>query len=395
MATSIAPAAPATPTADAPTTLAAVAPTLAEQLYTTPPVEPTAAPAAVVPDPAVPAAEPEAPAGDAPEYIQGEDGQWRRADGTFATSDELAQIEAQLTETEKAKADAEANRAATIVPIRGRNGEMVEVETPDEETAQLLRQNVNDGMRRRDFMEAQAAIDARASIVQRAEQIIQHNPEGFVQENLNDEQQVRLGAMLLARHFDTLAEIIRQYDMDPSSRIAAVAQSQLRIKQQMDDFQTHSVTQESAKALQQAVAKMIPDTADQADVDEFWQIASVLCSNAVDRGQPVTPDTVSRILAGPLQKYGFAEAAPAAPKRPRITLATRTAPSVAAPAATPSPAPASQQQNQQRLRLVQQRRNAAAIPPHGRGGFAKPVVSPVDREFQNAANLLYGGTTRA
>lgn len=368
-----------------PTTLADAAPSLAEQLYSTPPVTPVDATAPVVD------AKPTEITEEGPEYVQAEDGRWRRADGTFATTDELAQIEAQLSEADKAKADADANRAATVAKLRDRNGNVIEVETGDEQLAQLINQNTNDGMRRREFLEAKSSVEAREAIITRAESIIEHNPEGFVEQNLTPDQQVRLATMLLARHFDALIPIIQGYDANPSSRIAATAEAQLLIKQQTDDFRVHGAAQSAAAAVRQAVAALIPESAEQDIADQFWADASADVQRALSSGQQIDPANVANILAPRLKLYGFSAAgtAPAAKTMPRITLAKPGQPK---PAELAAPSVSSQQ----RLRLVQQqRRNAAAIPPQGRGGPAKPATSPTDRAFQDAANLLYGGTTRA
>lgn len=388
--------APVTPGAsDAPTTLAAAAPTLAEQLYTTPPVVPAEAAKPATDAPVVPSvdakpADVTPPAEDGPEFSQDANGVWHRADGTMASAEEITAIQAQLADEEQTKADTEANRAATVAKVRDRNGNLIEVDTGDEQLAQLINQNTNDGMRRREFLEAKVAVEARESVISRAEAMIEHNPEGFVQENLSDEQQVRLATLLLARHFDALVPIIQGYDANPSSRIATTAEAQLRIKQQSDDFSAHSAAQTSAASVRRAVAALIPDTAEQDVAERFWADANSDVQRALAQGTPITPETVQQVLAFRLNQYGFSGAAPAAPQRPRITLAKPGNSASAAPAAA-----ATKPVNQQRLRLVQQQRNAAAIPPHGRGGPAKPALPTADRDFQNAANLLYGGTTRA
>jgi hypothetical protein len=304
---------------------------------------------------------------------------WHRADGTFATADEIAQITAQIAAEAAPVDDPAAPKPEHVVQLRRRDGTTRDVVIEDPELAEEIRTNANDGMRRREFLGAKAAVEARESVIAQAESMIEHNPEGFVKQNLTDEQQVRLGVMLLSRHFDALVPIIQKFDQDPNSRFAATAESEQLIRTQSDQLTTLRASQTAAATVRQAVAALIPDTADQTTADEFWSLASILCVQATNRGERVTPETVPQILASTLKRFGFdgAGSSPAPASMPRIISAPSTStPSPAAqPANTAAKALADAKAVQKRIRLRQQQRiNAAAVPPAGAG--AAPVRVP-------------------
>jgi hypothetical protein len=325
------------------------------------------------------AGEPATDAGDGPEFVQDEQQRWHRADGTFATADEIAQITAQIAAEAAPVDDPAAPKPEHVVQLRRRDGTTRDVVIEDPELAEEIRTNANDGMRRREFLGAKAAVEARESVIAQAESMIEHNPEGFVKQNLTDEQQVRLGVMLLSRHFDALVPIIQKFDQDPNSRFAATAESEQLIRTQSDQLTTLRASQTAAATVRQAVAALIPDTADQTTADEFWSLASILCVQATNRGERVTPETVPQILASTLKRFGFdgAGSSPAPASMPRIISAPSTStPSPAAqPANTAAKALADAKAVQKRIRLRQQQRiNAAAVPPAGAG--AAPVRVP-------------------
>lgn len=401
------PAPTPTPTSDAPSTLADAAPSLAEQLYTTAPVVPAepptpANPAPTPPPPADAAADGATDAAaatieDGPEYVQDEQGRWHRPDGTMASAEELEAIGAQLAEAEQAKADEEANRPLTVAKIRDRAGNLIEVETGDEQLAQLINQNTNDGLRKREYLERLADVEARHAEVVEFQEMMRANPEAVILQHLPPEKQVSLAAQLLAQHFDALVPIIQDYDANPTMRLETVADAQRTIREQATSYANLVAAQTAAKDVAQAVAALIPADADDAQVDKFWKFAELELTAAATGARPVTPATVPDLLTDLCTHFGFTSAAPAAAtSKPRITLAKpvqKSAPST--PAAGNAPAASARDVAQQRLRLTQQRRNAAAIPPQGRNGLAKPGPVATDRAFQDAANLLYGNTPRA
>jgi hypothetical protein len=332
--------------------------------------------------PVAPVAEAAPPTSDdAPEFVQDDTGRWHRADGTMANADEIAAISAQLaSETPSVEAPvAEAPATENVVTLRRRDGSTRDVIIEDPELAQEIRQNMNDGMRRREFLEAKASIEAREAQLKQIDAMLEHNPEAVVYQSLNDDQKIRLTQLLVAEHWDAIVPIINAFAENPSERITTTTEAQARMRQQNTQLQSFTAAQESAANVRKAVAALIPETAEQDIAEQFWSDASNDVQRAIARGEKVDPASVATILAPRLKLYGFATAgsAPAAAAMPRITLAS-PAPS-SSPAAQPANDAAKQLADakaaQKRIRLRQQQRtNAAAVPPAGAG--AAPVRMP-------------------
>jgi hypothetical protein len=326
----------------------------------------------------------EAPASDAApdvdgEFVQGADGRWHRADGTFANEAELAAITAELAAPSTETPAVEAPKAETVT-LRMRNGETRDVEIDDADLAQEIRQNFNDGMRKRDYDAKKAEVETMASEYREFRAMLAKNPEGVILQHLPAEKQVSIAAQLLAQHFDALIPIIQGYDANPSSRLQAVTEAQRAAREQEGEYSAFVVSQRQAAEVKSAVAALIPDTIADDVQDKFWKFASMELTAAVDAGKTVNKDTVPTLLADLMSHYGFTGAAPAAPKKLSITaVAPKAAVSASSPAATPANDAAKQladaQAAQRRIKLTQRARtNAAAVPPVGAG--AAPVRLP-------------------
>lgn len=316
------------------------------------------------------------------EFVQDEAGRWHRADGTFANETELAAILAHVAAESapaEAPADTEAPKGETVT-LRRRDGTTRDVIVDDAELAEEIRTNMNDGMRAREYRTKMAEVETMQSEYREFRAMLAANPEGVILQHLTPEKQVSIAAQLLAQHFDALVPIIQGYDANPSSRFAAVAEAQTTIRTQEGQFSSLVVSQRQAADVKQAVASLIPETVTDDVAEKFWKFASMELTAAIDAGKPVSKDTVGALLKDLTTHYGFTSgAAPAAPAKPRITLASPNAPASPSPVATPAndaaKALANAKTTQKRIQLTQRARaNAAAIPPAGAG--AAPLRLP-------------------
>lgn len=317
---------------------------------------------------------------EGPEFVQNAQGQWHRPDGTFANADEIAQINAQLA-SDAAPADAKPEDAptATTVKLRTRDGSEREVQVDDPELAQLIQQNFNDGMRRKEYTERVAVVEAKLEQLNQIDALIDTNPEAFVAQSLNPEQKIRLASMLLAEHFEELVPIIQGFDTNPTERLKTTTEAQRRMREQEAAFTTRSEAQRQAVAVRSAVESLIPETVEQETAEAFWADASADLQRAIARGEKVDPSTVPQLLANRLKLYGITAGATTPASAPRITAkltnGSPSSPTVAQPANDAAKALATAEATQRRIRLTQQsRRNAAAVPPVGAG--AAPVRLP-------------------
>lgn len=320
------------------------------------------------------------PTDDGPEFVQNAQGQWHRPDGTFADAEQIAAIEAQIAaDAAAAPKPVDAPVAPAPVTLRRRDGTTREVQVDDPELAEEIRTNFNDGMRRKDFTEKVASVEARAAQYRQLDAMLDKNPEAFVYQSLSDEQRIRLATMLLAQDFDKLVPIIQDYDQNPQSRITATAESARRMREQETEFQTFTSAQKAASDVRAAVETLIPDTLDPSIAEQFWADASSDLQRAIARGDQVTPDRVPALLANRLKLYGITVAGSPAPALPRISVfapnASASPSPVAAPVGDAALALADVKAKQNRIRLQQTNRaNAAAVPPAGAG--AAPVRLP-------------------
>jgi len=326
----------------------------------------------VAPNTETPVTEPAAPEG---EFVQDAQGKWHRADGTMASADEITAIETQLADDAAPAAETTAETKENIVTLRTRSGQTKDVVIDDPELAEEIRTNFNDGMRRREFAEKVAEVDALKSEFTEFRAMLRENPESVILQHLPQEKRVAIGVALLAQDFDALVPAIQAYIDNPQNRITKAAETQAAIRNQQSTFEARVQSERAAAEVRKATASLIPDNASDESVAKFWRLASLTLSAAVDRSEQVNATTVKQQLADVLTLCGFDAAGekPAA-TRARVSLAPTTA-QTQTPAAVPANAAAKAMAEQRRIRLTQtNRKNAAAVPPAGAG--AAPVRVP-------------------
>lgn len=352
----------------------------------------------------------ERPAGEAPlaeatdatdatataaEFTQDASGRWHRADGTYATAAESADLDGQAGLTAASpvagdvegagaeEGDAEAQPDPIVVTIKGRNGEAVEIAVEDEQAAALLRANANDGMRREEFHRRIQAVESREAELREFEALLQTNPEAVILQHLPAEKQISLATALVAQHWDAIYAHLVGFEQDPTQRVSTAMQTQIAMRDQQQAFQTRVQQQQYLTELQGAVRALVPDGVDEAVAERFLNYAGQDLARAIQaRGTAIAPADVPTLLAETLAlfRFGTAEAgspdaghrSPAAPPppppaRPVARLLAKPAPAPSATPRAPAPGAAPSSNATTVRRAVTAQRIAAAQPPAGAG----------------------------
>ena len=331
--------------------------------------------------------------------VLGADGRWRHKDGSFAPDPTKPVEEGAATDPADAPVDpnapvtdpiadpnappAEAQPEPVTVQLKGRNGEVKEVEVTDPELADLLRANANDGLRRDEFNRKRATLESGFAELNAFKQMVAENPEEVVLAHMNPEAQTRLAESLIATHWDALVERILALDADPSRRAVVAAETRVRRIEQAQRLNEIRASSERAAQIETAVRAMIPESVDESTVNRFMDDAGSDVARALQAGTNVTPESVKEILAPRIALYRFNEA-----KGPTVvgvnagqstaTTASQT-PAVARPAvslkqtpavtgATPVVDPAKAAARTQQLNAS--RSISAAVAPSGAGAPA-------------------------
>ena len=254
--------------------------------------------------PAAPAAPPQdaeqAPAGAVPQVPEGvywdEAAQRYRdratgnfvrvaADGTVAP--EAASVEA--GEAQPAAAAEAADEGAPeggeiderlIVRLRPRNGdEPVEIVVDDLETAEILRANINDGMRRAEFNRQMAEVQAQREELDYIYESLRLDPVNFIMDHVTKpEIRIELARYLLADPavYDKVIEEYAQVDGDPDALDAKRAKLELerinRREQMRRELEEARAVQRNIRQVHQVLSELA-EGLDEATANRFIQIA--------------------------------------------------------------------------------------------------------------------------
>lgn len=386
---------------------------------TTPPTSPTTPDAPVVP-PVTP--EP-APVGiaEASEQLaklgegwQGltrdEQGRLHRPDGTFASEEEVkahqqanggevevvAEPSEPVSEPEPVEAGTEPTEEVVepepvepefTVVLKGhsdRGEEDLELVLPDAEAVERFNRAVNDGLRKKDYEAKLQTVAAKEAEVAEFYTALEHNPIGTMLNAIPREVQVQVAQALVAEHWDSLFPQLQQFAQDPTG----VYKTRLEAREQAiaADRQARVAVEanQKAQAILTATEALVPDTVTPDIKAAFLADAERDLIALAQQGAAIAPSEVGSLLARRIQMYGFTQQDPARPSKPVVAKRVGTNP----PKATPSVDQAKQVQARMQ-ETAKVRKNAAAIPPAGRGPVAtrKPLI-PAGADIETASQAL-------
>lgn len=261
----------------------------------------------------------------------------------------------------------------TLPGIADRGEEDIEVEV-DAELAQRIQRLKNDGMRAKQYTARQAELDAREAQMDAYAQELEVDPIGFHINKMPAAQQLEVARALLIDHLEALAPDIERLS-DPNERMKALRDLGGKVKQSSDRLTKQRAVALEVKSILRAVDVIVPEGTDEATASLFIADARRDLAAAADRGEPVTSETVKRLLARRITLYGFDKPTPRPAAKPAAPLAARPVTDRARDIAARRPLAADATAAQTRVRRTQTARSAAQrIAPAGAG--AAPTQAP-------------------
>jgi hypothetical protein len=291
--------------------------------------------------------------------------------------------------------EAEPEPEPIVVALPGRHPEdpAFEIEVADEETAERLRQAINDGMRRQEFNKQMAALNDQRAELDYIGGALEADPVSFMAERVKPDLRLAVARHIIANataeEFTELAEAFHTWEDDPRERElqALKLENDRRTKrdQEKEDRTKRAEKEAAISALVTAVENLIPDSFTKREGDRFYSVAARELNEykRINRLPALDPEQVPKILkeAGILKMFGITEtdsrtAAPpaAGPKRPAVAAADPKAKAKAG---------AERMQNRAAVR-----RASSAVAPTGTGAAPQRVTPPKGHTVQQRIDWL-------
>lgn len=301
----------------------------------------------------------------------------RNPDGTFASktpavdaaSDAPASEADAGSETPAAESESAAGEAKVFVlkgeAQRGEPDIELDASGLPPEVIERLERNQKQGMRRAEYDTAMGKVRQLQADQDEVETMIGMDPQGFVLDHVAPAHRPELAATLLFEHWDELAPLIQQYWEDPAGRLRTQQQIREGIAGRKSTVQQQIVQSRGVRAVKNAVAALVPETAADDVAQEFTNTALAILGS---RNQVIDPAQVPDLLAGHVRRYFGAAPAPAPETPAKPKLAVKSTPS-ATPAKAPVPPKTVAQQ-------IQGRNAARVVAPQGAGPAAVQRPGP-------------------
>lgn len=348
--------------------------------------------------------EPAPPAGEQP----------RNPDGTFAPKDPVPaapadgeQPAAEAAPAEGAEGEGEGEEPQVFVlkgeAQRGEPDIEIDITGLPPEVVERLERAQKQGLRRAEFDQAMRKVRTDRADLDAVETEIAVDATGFVLNRVPLAKRTELAAALLFEQWDALAPTIQQFWEDAAGRRATLLEIQSGVTERRTNVATQVQASREAAAVKASIVDLVPETVDDALGQEFFETAIALLQSRAARGERVTADTVSHLLADHRRRYFGAESGqPASPPPARPKLAVRSAPSPrsapaasAAPAAPAPPSPVPARSPAQHAQALQARHAALAVAPVGAGAAAvQRPGGPPNETIEEASHRLRGQKPR-
>lgn len=227
-----------------------------------------------------------------------EDSRSKKDDGDADDEDE------DKDDDDKGEEKPKANRVV-LAGLEDRGEEDLEIEIDDPEVLARIRRLQNDSMRGKVFREKMQGVRAREAELRDIDLMIEHNPHGFLFEEMPKERQVEIAEALLAEHWDDLQPIITEFVDDPAKASKVRADTVSKMRQGDKDLAKKRQNLQFADDCRMEVEKLIPDGVAPDTVAAFLRDAERDLIDAVRRGELRSPSDVPRFLAERIRMYGF------------------------------------------------------------------------------------------
>jgi hypothetical protein len=265
-----------------------------------------------------------------------------------------------------------------------RGEEDIELVLPDAEAVERWNREVNNGLRKKDYDAKMQAVAAERAEIAEFNTALEHNPIGTMLNAIPKQTQVDVALALVAEHWDELFPTLQAYSQD----VAGVYKTRLQSRDaaQQADVQARRVMEGERKAAEilTAVEALVPDSVAENIRARFRNDAERDLVELANRGVAISPAVVQSLLQDRIKMYGFG----VDPVKPAKAAVARR---VGQPdSAKPTPDIEKAKQVQARIQQTQTaRKNAAAIPPAGRGPVAtRKTLVPKGADIEAASDAL-------
>lgn len=317
----------------------------------------------------------------------------RNADGTFASPNAPTE---EVPAVPDATGDAAPPDAPVVEPklfvLKGeeQRGEAdMELDASDlpPEVVERLDRLQKQGMRRQEFDTNMRKVRTLQADLDAVETEIAVDPSGFVLNHVPPAKRQEIGLAILLENWSDFAPVIEQLWQDEPGRLRALQGIKDGVSTRRNDVVSAVSANRTAREIQGAVSELVPETADDATAQEFFQTSITLLQARAQQNERVTSADVPKLLDAHRRRYfGAAQvSAPPAPARPK--LAVRPTPGTT-PAAAASPAPKVLTQAEV-TRQIQARANALNVAPLGAGTAAvQRPGGPANETIEEASKRL-------
>lgn len=151
-----------------------------------------------------------------------------------------------------------------VVTLNGRNpGETVDIEVEDKATADLLRQNANEGLRREELNKELARVQADREEIEEIDTLLTTDPAGFILERVTPDLQIQVVKALLLddKVFEAVRGDLDGYETDEARELARLRskderrETSAKAKQQLD---ADRVGRKAVTTMQEKIVSLIP-----------------------------------------------------------------------------------------------------------------------------------------
>ncbi|HXS24829.1 MAG TPA: hypothetical protein VN719_11395 [Gemmatimonadales bacterium] len=274
----------------------------------------------------------------------------------------------------------------TLPNLRSPDGEPIAIDTDDPEVAETVRALTNAYSKREEVNRRLELIERRELDQREVETMIRQAPEMLL-DSMNTENRQRFVLHALVNHFDEFRPLVTSWLQDDIRRREDALALREQSQTARGNYQRSVAEARQAHAIEKATMALVPWSATSEDVQDFRRVALLRLSELAEAGQTITTETLPRLLARDLSRFGWlpsedgtpSAVAPTAPVTPSLlkTESATASPVGARPApvqAATSPTPA-------------QRKAAAAVTPGG-GAAVGATQFPAPKTMADASRLL-------
>lgn len=201
------------------------------------------------------------------------------------------------------------------VTLKGRNPDdpPIEIVAPDEETAERMRQNLRDGLRRDEFNRRVERVVEREEQAAYLDHLLKHDPAGFLAQRVPEEVQQQVVERLLAQPgmLEKVQAKLEEWEGSPEKRTNFRLEQDvnaLKNSEKVDsEFEAERVARNATRVLMDTcdtLAGAVPTDMAHQFVDDVLRDVQQFYIRE-NRGTPLKPEEIVAVISPRLKLYGL------------------------------------------------------------------------------------------